>query len=111
MALRGQVVDLVGLHLLHDADQVGAVGHVAVVQDELAAIDMRILVQVVDARGVEAGRSALDAVHHVALLQQELGEVGAVLAGHAGDEGGFGWGHFSHCNPSMPNSTTRGGPI
>jgi hypothetical protein len=89
MALRGQVVDLVGLDLLHDADQVGAVGHVAVVQDEVPVVDMRILVQVVDARGVEARGSALDAMHLVALLQQEFGQIGAVLAGDAGDEGDF----------------------
>ena len=34
MALRGQVVDLVGLHLLDDADEVGRIRHVAVVQEE-----------------------------------------------------------------------------
>ena len=33
VALGGQVVDLVGLHLLDDADQVGGVGQVAIVQD------------------------------------------------------------------------------
>jgi hypothetical protein len=53
VAHRAQVVDLVGLHLLHDAQQVGAVGQVAVVQLEAGAVDMRILVQVVDAVGVE----------------------------------------------------------
>ena len=34
-------------------------------------------------------RAALDAVHLIALLQQELGQVGAVLAGDAGDECDF----------------------
>ena len=34
MALGGEVVDLVGLGLLDDADEVGRVGHVAIVQDE-----------------------------------------------------------------------------
>jgi hypothetical protein len=48
-----QVVDLVGLHLLHDADQVGAVGQVAVVQLEALVVDVRVLVQVVHAVGVE----------------------------------------------------------
>ena len=32
VALRGEIVDLVGLRLLHDADQVGRIGHVAVMQ-------------------------------------------------------------------------------
>jgi hypothetical protein len=47
---------------------------------------VRILVEVVDAVGVEQRAAALDAVHLVALVEQELGEVGAVLAGDAGDE-------------------------
>ena len=51
---------------------------------------VRILVQVVDAVGVEQRGAALDAVDFVALAQQEFGEVGAVLAGDAGDEGFFG---------------------
>jgi hypothetical protein len=85
VALRGEVVDLVGLHLLDDAHQAGAVGHVAVVQDELAVRLVRILVEMVDAVGVEERGAALDAVHLVALVEQELGEVGAVLAGDAGD--------------------------
>ena len=33
MALRGEVVDFVGLRLLHDACQAGRIGHVAVMQD------------------------------------------------------------------------------
>ena len=85
VALRGEVVDFVGLHLLDDADEAGGIGEVAVVQDELAVVLVRILVQVVDAVGVEQGSAALDAVDFVALFQQEFGEVGAVLAGDAGD--------------------------
>ncbi len=84
--LSGQVVDLVGLHRLDDAHQAGRVGQVTVVQDELAVVDVRIFVQVVDAVGVEQRRAALDAVHLVALLQQKLRQIGAVLAGDAGDE-------------------------
>jgi hypothetical protein len=90
MAHGAQVVDLVGLHLLHDAGEVGAVGQVTIVQHEVAVVDVRILVEVVDPVRVEGGGAALDAVHLVALLQKELGEVGAVLAGDAGDEGSFG---------------------
>jgi hypothetical protein len=42
---------------------------------------------VVDARGVEEGAAAFDAVDLVSLGEQELGEVGAVLSGDSGDEG------------------------
>jgi len=92
VAHRAQVVDLVGLHLLHDADQVGAVRQVTVVQLEAPVVHMRVFVDVVHAIGVEQAGAALDAVHHVALVQQQLRQVGAVLAGDAGDECGLGHG-------------------
>ena len=47
---------------------------------------VRVVVEVVDAIGVEEAGPALDAVHDVALVEQELGQVGAVLPGDAGDE-------------------------
>ena len=70
MRLRAEVVDFVGLDLLDDPDQVGRVGQIAVVQNELAVVDMRILIQMVDAVGVEQGRTALDAVDGVAFLSR-----------------------------------------
>ena len=93
MAHRRQVVDLVGLDLLDDAHQAGRVGQVTVVQREMPAVDMRILVQVVDAVGVEQAGATLDAVDLVALLQQQFGQIRAVLAGDAGDEGNLGRRH------------------
>ena len=83
VALRREVVDLVRLHLLHDADQVGRVGQVAVVQSHAYVALVRVLVQVVDAVGVEARGPALDAVYLVALFEQQFGQVRAVLAGDA----------------------------
>lgn len=47
---------------------------------------MSISVEVVDAGGVEGGGSADDAVHLVALGQQELGEVRPVLARDAREQ-------------------------
>ena len=59
MALGAQVVDLIGLHLLDDPDQVGAGGEIAVVQAQPRITLMGILVEVVDPGGVEAaGRAA-----------------------------------------------------
>ena len=59
------------------------------VQDEAAPLLVRILVEVVDAVGVEQRGAAFDAMHFVAFAQQEFGEIGAVLAGDAGDESFF----------------------
>ena len=47
--LRREVVDLVGLGLLDDADQVGGVGHVAVVHEEAHAGNVGVVVEMVDA--------------------------------------------------------------
>jgi len=85
--LRGEIVDLVRSRLLHDADQVGRVGHVAVVQMKGNAGLVRIVHEMVDARGVERRRTALDAVHQIALGEKELGEIGAILPGSARDQG------------------------
>jgi len=68
VALRGEVVDFVGLDLLDDADQVGGVGEVAVVQVEAPVGFVRILVEVIDPLSVELGGAALDAVDGVAFF-------------------------------------------
>lgn len=84
---RCHVVDLAGQHLLRDADQVGTVRHVTVVQGELAVVGVRVLVDVVDAVDVEQAPAVVDAVHLVALVEEELAQVCTVLTGQAGDEG------------------------
>jgi hypothetical protein len=43
----------------------------------------------VDAMRVEQAGAAFDAVHHVALFEQQFGEIGAVLTGDAGDQRGL----------------------
>jgi len=100
MALGAQVVDFVGLHFLNDASQVAGVAEVAVVQLEARIVDVRVLVDVVHALGVEGAGAALDAVHDVAFFQQQLSQIGAVLAGYAGDECNFwlGNGCLGHVN-------------
>ncbi len=50
---------------------------------------MRILVEMIDAIGVEQRCTTLDAMDDVPFSQQEFSEVGAVLAGDAGDQCGF----------------------
>ena len=50
---------------------------------------MRILVEVIDPAGVEAAGPAFDAMHHIALLQQEFRQVAAVLPRDTCDQRGF----------------------
>ena len=52
-------------------------------------VALGILVKVLDPAGVEGAASSDDAVDLVALVDEELGQVAAVLSGDAGDEGHF----------------------
>ena len=79
MALGAKVINLIGLHLLHDPNQVGAVGQVPVVEHQPWILFMGILVKMINPVGVEAAGPALDAVHLVTLLKQEFGQIAAVL--------------------------------
>ena len=84
--LRGEVVDLVGVDLVQQRDQAGAVGEVAVVQEELGLRVVRVLVEVVDPGRVERRGPTDQPVDLVPLAQQQLGQVGPVLPGDSGDE-------------------------
>src|SRR4029453_17222234 len=104
MRLRRKIVDLIRLRFLHNADDVSRVGHIAVMQMEGNTLLVRIMNQMVDALGIEGRRTALDAMDDVSLGQKKFGEVGAVLSGHAGDEG-----HLARC--SSHYCTTRANAV
>ena len=89
MALRAQVINFVRLGLLDEPNEVGAIGEVAVMQDEIAVIQVRVLVDMVHPCCIEQAGSALDAMHQIAFGQQKLGQVRAVLPCDARDKGGF----------------------
>src|SRR5882724_4556723 len=55
-------------------------------QQERHIAGVRILVKMIDARGVERGRAPLDAMYGIAEAKQIFGEIGAVLPGNAGKE-------------------------
>jgi len=89
VGLSAEVVDFGGLALGKDLAEAGAVGEVTVVQSQARVRGVGILVDVVDAFGVEGGGAADDAVDFITFGEEEFGEVGAILAGDAGDEGAF----------------------
>lgn len=89
MALRGQIVDFVGLDLLDNADQVGRIGQVTVVQNQPQVRLVRVLIEMIDTIGVEQRAAAFDAVHFIAFCHQEFRQIGAVLSGNAGNESCF----------------------
>ena len=57
-----EVVDLGGADLGNDGDQVSSIAEITIVQEELDAGGMTILVEMVDAASVEGRRAAYDAV-------------------------------------------------
>ena len=57
---------------------------------------MLVVMEVIDARSIEGAGSANQSVDLIALLQQLLGHVGAILPGDPGDEGPL---TLCHVNP------------
>src|SRR5690242_20024452 len=53
------------------------------------ALIVRVAIEVIDPRGVERAGTADEAVNLVPSLQQELGQIRAVLAGDPGDQRAF----------------------
>jgi hypothetical protein len=90
MALRREVVDLVRLNFLDEADEIGGIGEIAEMQEELDALLMRIGIEMIDAAGIERRRAPLHAMDGIALREQQLGEIGAVLTGGAGNQSNLG---------------------
>ena len=82
VALGGEVVDLRGAHVGDDADNGHGVAEVGVVEVEVGAA-----LEVGDALAVIDGGAADDAMDVIAFVEEEFGEVGAVLARDARDEG------------------------
>ena len=90
MTLRAEVVDLVRPDLLDDHRQARGVGQVGVVEMEPLGDGRLEREEVVDPLAVQAAGAADQAVDLVVrLAQEQLGEVGAVLAGDTRDQGAF----------------------
>lgn len=93
MTLSCEVIDLIGLDLLDDADERAGVGHISVVEVQ-SSTALHITypffeIEVLNALGIEGGGAANDAMDFVALLDEEFGEEGAVLPRYPSDECNF----------------------
>ena len=89
MAHGAQVIDFVRLRFLNDANQVAGITQVAVVQLKTRIVDVGILVNMINALGIEQAASAFDTMDDVTLFKQKFSEVGTVLAGDTRNEGDF----------------------
>ena len=81
MALGRQVVNLLRPDIGQQFVQVGRIGHVAVVEAEPGVVH-----EVVDPLGIEIGCPADQAVHLIALVQEQFAQKRAILTCDPGDE-------------------------
>jgi hypothetical protein len=51
--------------------------------------NMGVLINMINARRVEGRRATLNAMHHVTLCQQKVGQISAILPGDACDQSTF----------------------
>ena len=86
MALRGQMVELVRREAVDQIQDPFRAGEIAVMQEQLGIRLVGILIDMVNALGIEGAGAADDAVDFVAFAQKQLGQIRAVLSGNAGDE-------------------------
>jgi hypothetical protein len=70
---------------LDDANQVGRIRHIAIVQHHLDLGLVRVLVQMIDTVGIEGLGTTLYAVHFVPSIKQKLRQLGSILAWYSGD--------------------------
>ena len=86
MALGSEMINLIGLNAIKQLDEVGGVGDVPIVQEQPYTVDMGVFIEAVNAAGIKGRGASDDAMDFIPFGEQELGEIGAVLAGDPGDE-------------------------
>ena len=64
----------------------GRIAHIAIVEEHLHAIDVRVLVEMVNALRIETRRATDNAVHFIPLVQEKFSQVATVLSGDARNE-------------------------
>ena len=94
MTLGRQVVNLIRFYFLHDANEIAGITEVAVMQNKTPLTGVRILIEMVDAVGIEQRGSPFEAVHLIPFLEKEFRQICAVLPGNTGDQSFFHDIHF-----------------
>ena len=86
MALGSEIVDLVGVHLLNETDEICRIGQISIVHEEANVALMRIMIEMIHTACIERGRPPLHAMHNVTFVKQQSAKVAAVLARNSRDE-------------------------
>ena len=75
MRLCRKIIEFIRLSFLNDADQIGRVRHVPIMQHEPLALLVRVLVKMINPVRVKRRSTTLDPVNLVTLIQQKLSEI------------------------------------
>src|SRR5450759_836317 len=102
MALRRQVINLVGPNIAEQPRDAAGGREVGKVQVEPAPVLMKVRIDIVDATSVETAGAPLNTVHFISLGKKKLGKIRAVLARHPCDQRSF---HLR--DPRMQGSVRR----
>ena len=85
VALRAQMINFVRLQFVKKLHKIDRIAEVAVVKKHSDVVNVRIGVEMIDARSVECAGATNDPVDFVAFLQQQISQITSVLASDAGD--------------------------
>ncbi len=89
MAHGSEIVYLIRLNLLNDADEVGRIGQIAIVEEETAIGRVWILIDMIYAIRVEERGTPFKAMDDIPLLKEKLSEIGTILTCYASDKSYF----------------------
>src|SRR5580700_11313621 len=91
MALRREVVQLIRCKAVNEIQYPLGAGEIAVMQEEPRARLIRMLINEVDAPGIECARPADDPMDFVPFGKQEFREIRAVWSGNSRNQCAFHW--------------------
>src|SRR5205807_4022163 len=86
MALRAEMINFVRLQIIKQFHQINGVSQIAVMQKKSDDVNVRIDIEMIDARGVEGASPSNYSMHLVAFSQQEISQITSILAGDPGDQ-------------------------
>ena len=81
MALGPEMIDFIRLQLIEQFYQIYRVCQISVVQEEPDPMDVRILVEVIDPRGIKRAGPPDDSMHLISFVQKQVRQVRSILAG------------------------------
>jgi hypothetical protein len=87
MALGGQVIDFVRLDIVDQMANLPGVAQVAKMEKKTGSVFMRVHIEMVNAPGIEGAGPAYQTMHFITLGQEKLGQIAAVLASYACNQG------------------------